>query len=255
MYDENCFITLTYSDENLPWDGSLRKTDFQKFMKRLRKHYDEKTIRYFHCGEYGEQTLRPHYHALLFNHDFDDRELWSERDGISVYRSETLERIWPLGQSTIGELNFETAAYTARYCMKKITGKNLEKIDPETGLKPYERMHVQTGELITVQPEYVSMSLKPGIGKTWYDEFKADCYPSDFITHKGRKFRVPKYYDKLYNRKIPKAWKGSNDHELLKDGNIKTIKQKSALRRAKNVLQHDLQNLFGPTNDLRKEKR
>ena len=246
MYDENCFITLTYSDENLPWDGSLRKTDFQKFMKRLRKHYDEKTIRYFHCGEYGEQTLRPHYHALLFNHDFDDRELWSERDGISVYRSETLERIWPLGQSTIGELNFETAAYTARYCMKKITGKNLEKIDPETGLKPYERMHVQTGELITVQPEYVSMSLKPGIGKTWYDEFKADCYPSDFITHKGKKFRVPKYYDKLYQQEDPEGMEGIKRSRTLKGWEHKDDQTKERLEAREKCASARLAKLIRP---------
>ena len=89
--------------------------------------------------------------------------------------------------------------------MKKQTGKAVKITDPDTGLKPYERLHVITGEIITIQPEYVTMSLKPGIGKPWYDEFKADCYPSDFITHKGKKFRVPSYYDKLYEREEPEA--------------------------------------------------
>ena len=143
---------------------------------------------------------------MLFNHNFDDRELFSDRGGVHTYRSDALEKLWPYGFSTVGELNFETAAYTARYCMKKINGKKLEEIDPETGLKPYERVHTQTGEIITVQPEYVTMSLKPGIGKTWYDEFKADCYPSDFITHKGKKFRVPKYYDYLYEKDEPEEF-------------------------------------------------
>ena len=74
MHEDNCFITLTYDDENIPWDGSLNKQHFQAFMKRLRWHNKEKKIRYFHVGEYGEQLSRPHYHALIFNHDFDDKE-------------------------------------------------------------------------------------------------------------------------------------------------------------------------------------
>jgi hypothetical protein len=59
---------------------------------------------------------------------------------------------------------------------------------------------------VQLQPEYITMSLKPAIGKTWYDTYKRDCYPSDFITHKGKKFRVPKYYDKLYKEENPEGW-------------------------------------------------
>ena len=184
----------------------MNKKHFQDFMKRLRKKYDHKKIRFFHCGEYGDKTNRPHYHALLFNHDFDDRELFSERGGIYTYRSDALAELWPYGFHTIGELNFETAAYTARYCMKKINGKKLDEVDKETGLKPYEVLHPQTGEIISIQPEYVTMSLRPGIGKTWYDQFKSDCYPKDFITHRGKKFRVPKYYDKLYEEEEPEEF-------------------------------------------------
>ena len=60
------------------------------------------------------------------------------------------------------------------------------------------------------------MSLKPGIGKTWYDEFKADCYPSDFITHKGKKFRVPKYYDYLYEKEEPEEFEEIKANRPLK---------------------------------------
>ena len=48
------------------------------------------------------------------------------------------------------------------------------------------------------------MSLKPAIGKRWFDTYKTDCYPSDFITQKGRKLRVPKYYDTLLAAENPK---------------------------------------------------
>ena len=126
MWEENCFITLTYSDEYLPWDGSLNKKHFQDFMKRLRKWEQHKPIRYFHCGEYGEQLQRPHYHALIFNHEFDDRELWTESEGIRTYTSKQLDKLWPWGFSTIGDLNWDTAAYTSRYIMKKMTGEQAD---------------------------------------------------------------------------------------------------------------------------------
>ena len=194
MHDENCFITLTYDDDHVPWDGSLNKKHFQDFMKRLRFNVRPKTIRYFHCGEYGEKLGRPHYHAILFNHDFADKTLWAERDGIKTWVSDQLSALWPFGFSTVGRVCYETAAYCARYTIKKRTGKEASD--------HYWRM-VSTDLAVELEPEYATMSLKPAIGKTWFDEFEGDCYPSDFITSKGKKFRVPKYYDKLLNQSDP----------------------------------------------------
>jgi len=129
MHQDNCFITLTYNQENLPPDGSLNKEHFQKFMKRLRRANESTAIRYFHCGEYGEKLERPHYHACLFGINFDsDRVLHSANDrGDILHTSETLTKLWGKGFATIGELNYETAAYTARYIMKKITGLRAEE--------------------------------------------------------------------------------------------------------------------------------
>ena len=79
LYKNNCFVTLTYSDDKLPSDGSLHFDHFQKFMKRLRRFYDDSRIRFFHCGEYGEQYSRPHYHCCLFNFDFVDKKFWKKR--------------------------------------------------------------------------------------------------------------------------------------------------------------------------------
>ena len=198
MWDDNCFITLTYDEENLPWDGSLDKKHFQKFMKRLRWKHREKTIRFFHVGEYGSDLDRPHYHALLYNHDFDDKYLWNEKEGICTYRSDQLEELWPYGMSTVGELNWETAAYCSRYCVKKITGEKVEE--------HYRRIDTRTGEVINLEPEYITMSLRPAIGKSWYEKWKADCYPSDFITNNGKKLKLPRYYDKLYQEENEPAF-------------------------------------------------
>ena len=70
LYDNNCFITLTFNDEYVM--PSLDKSIFQKFMKRLRRMFPDARIRYFMCGEYGDKLSRPHYHACLFGFDFPD---------------------------------------------------------------------------------------------------------------------------------------------------------------------------------------
>jgi hypothetical protein len=72
LYDRNAFVTLTYDDEHLPPGGSLNYPDFQRFMKRLRKN-SKSPIRFYMGGEYGESTLRPHFHVCLFGYDFPDK--------------------------------------------------------------------------------------------------------------------------------------------------------------------------------------
>lgn len=192
LHEQNCFITLTYNDDHLPHDFGLDKTAFPKFMKRLRKKYGGKKVRYFHCGEYGEKNYRPHYHACLFGFDFNDKVLFNTQNEVDLYTSDTLSSLWPYGFSTIGEVTFESAAYVARYVMKKVTG---DKADEH-----YERVLSETGEVVQVEPEYTTMSRRPGIGKGWYDKYKSDAYPSDYIVLRGQKMQPPKYYDGLYER-------------------------------------------------------
>lgn len=188
MHERNCFITLTFDSSHLPEDGSLSVRTFQLFMKRLRKRFG-KAIRYFHCGEYGENLGRPHYHACLFNFDFSDKVLWSVRDDVRLYRSPSLEDLWPYGFSTIGDVTFESAAYVARYVMKKVNGANAHA--------HYEGK----------KPEYVTMSRRPGIGKTWFDKFKLDVYPGDYAIVRGVKVKPPKFYDGLYELSDPEEFK------------------------------------------------
>lgn len=195
MYEENCMVTLTYSPEELPMYGSLDKTDFQKFIKRLRKEIAPRRVRYFHCGEYGKLLGRPHYHALLFGFDFPDKARWTVRRGMPVWRSEMLETLWPVGQSEIGSVTFESAAYVARYCLKKRHG--------QAAKEHYERVAYDTGEIMTVDPEYISMSLKPGIGAPWLEKYGRDVYPSDEVIVRGKTMKPPRFYDGQYERVHP----------------------------------------------------
>jgi hypothetical protein len=169
LYEENCFITLTY--EKMPPNDSLNKKHFQDFMKRLRKAYGGRTIRYFHCGEYGENFGRPHYHAILFNLDFNDKKYWSIVNGNKYYTSEKLNKIWGKGYCIIGSVSFDSAAYVARYVTKKITG--------EAAFEHYTDFDRETGEITRERdPEYATMSRRPGIGSVWLDKFKTDVYPN-----------------------------------------------------------------------------
>ncbi len=196
--ETNSFITLTYDDTHVPRDGSLNKAHFQKFMKRFRKEISPQKIRYFHCGEYGDDYSRPHYHALIFGYDFPDKQKWSQSHGDNwIHRSKQLERLWDKGFSTIGAITVQSAAYCARYSIKKLTGKALDEIDPVTGLKPYEKLDPMTGEILAIQPEYATMSRRPGIGRTWYEKYKDDVFPDDFVVMDGKKRPTPNYYRRL----------------------------------------------------------
>lgn len=199
LHDENCFLTLTYDDEHLPVGGSLVKSDFQKFMKRLRKKFSSKRVSFFHCGEYGDTPDprypydgfgRPHFHALVFGLDFPDKTPFKKsKSGEQLFRSAMLDKLWPFGFAWIGRVSFQSAAYVARYCVKKVNGDNAEGF--------YQNVQRSTGVLFPVVREYATMSLKPAIGKRWFERFHSDVFPSDFVVVSGRKVKPPKYYDRL----------------------------------------------------------
>lgn len=195
MHEQSCFITLTFNDEELNKranPGSLNVRDFQLFMKKLRKKHPEKKIRFFHCGEYGEKNNRPHYHALIYNHDFPDRKLFKQRKEIKLYTSKELEELWPYGFSTIGDVTFQSSAYVARYIMKKQKGDNAEQ--------HYSDIDPTTGEVTTIQPEYCTMSRKPGIGYEWFKKYKSDVYPKDICIINNHEVKPPRYYDTLLTK-------------------------------------------------------
>lgn len=186
LYDLNCFITLTYNDDNLPKDGSLNKKHIQDFIKRFRRKFEDIKIRFFYCGEYGEKLGRPHYHVCVFNYDFKDKQFWKTVRGSDYYVSGCLSDLWKFGFSVIGDLNFESAAYVARYCTKKVSG---DMAKSHYGDK---------------MPEFAQMSLKPGIGKAWLDKYgKTDVFPHDVVYSRGVKCKPPRYYDKVLEKVNP----------------------------------------------------
>lgn len=219
LHKENCYITLTYAGKGSLHDGcscvedgwsdhpmSLCYRDFQLFMKRLRKAISDKDIRFYMCGEYGEQFSRPHFHACLFGYRFEDLRSWSKSSsGFKLYRSKILELLWTHGNSTVGDVTFESAAYVARYLCQKITGSMV--IDPGTLHRVYSpsvaRAHYQivdeeTGEVVQRRPEFNKMSLKPGIGSAWLDKFFGDVYPEGRAVARGVKVQPPRYYDEKF---------------------------------------------------------
>lgn len=230
LYDRNCFITLTYDNEHLPENNSLVLEDFQKFMKRLRKHAAPQKIRFFHCGEYGEKHQRPHYHACIFNYDFDDKQHYSTRNHCRLYVSDTLRSLWSFGFSTIGDVTFESAAYVARYITKKVTGK--------AAVDHYNDIDYETGEVLSERlPEYVTMSRRPGLGKGWLEKYKTDVYPDDFIVIRGRKVRVPRFYDTNYELDEPENFNNIKQRRLQNakkyenDNNYKRLEVKEQCKK------------------------
>lgn len=124
LHKDKWFLTLTYDDTNNP--GTLIKKDLQLFMKRLRKRLNEKKIRYYAVGEYGENTARPHYHAILFNCDEADLEIRTEQlpGGKTRLISGLCEKIWPVGYNVMGSVTIESIQYVAGYVHKKLYGKD-----------------------------------------------------------------------------------------------------------------------------------
>lgn len=189
MHKDTAYITLTYSPENLPEGGNLQVRDWQLFAKRLRKQRGP--FRFMHCGEYGEEKGRPHYHALIFGINWDEDKLYKKKNdnGDVIYTSKSLEETWGNGYCTVGDLTYETAAYVARYTLKKQTGfKASPKWDDR-------------------KAEYITMSRRPGIGAKWIEKWMTDVYPWDEVVIDRKATRPPKYYDQQLEKINPELMK------------------------------------------------
>lgn len=196
---------------------TLYPKDLQDFLKRLRYHWEHDHnwskivvddqienagIRFFGCGEYGSTTFRPHYHVLLFNMPiYDLKPFFVNQQGDMIYTSEEIQSIWSHGHVTIGEMNWQTAAYTARYVVKKQKGKGAAEYYESVGLVP----------------EFVRMSRRPGIGRMYYEQHKDDIYrdlspdlsehitlcQASIVLNDGKEVNSPKYFDKLFEQEDP----------------------------------------------------
>lgn len=194
----SCFLTLTYDNEHLDENHSLNVKDWQDFAKRLRRHHGP--FRFLHCGEYGEQNHRPHFHALIFGHDFkaDSVPVPQASSSSPLWASESVQRIWGKGFHTIGACTPETARYVASYTLKKAMGKArahaIERVDPTTG------------ETWEVAPEYATQSRRPGLGTSWFHRYWKDVYPDNFVVFDGLKAKPPIFYDRLLEQHHPNMY-------------------------------------------------
>lgn len=227
-HDECCFITLTYNNKKIPYDLELHPKDFQDFAKRLRKAYAPRKIKIMYCGEYGSKTFRPHWHAILFGIDFHDKVHEYTRNGIKIYSSKDLQDFWtdpsdnePFGMVTVGSLNFNSAAYVARYSSKKhlFAAPEAHKV---TGHVNYKKEYHHPGN---------------NLGRSWFDDYKhTDAYDNDFIILLNKpktKFRVPQKYDQ---------WLELEDPDLLKE--IKRERRKKAEANKLDPLQLQTKELY-----------
>ena len=258
QYEHNYFITLTYSPEEIPKKYDNVNIDFDtgefvgyftsnplvpehvtKFMKDLRRyfeyHYDWHNIRFYAVGEYGEQSMRPHYHLILFNCPIPDLELLGVSNGQTFWKSDILqEQIWKKGIVSIGTCTFESCAYVARYMLKKQKGLNSDYYSN-----------------LGLSPPFSRCSRMPGIAREYYDKERDKIYSTDslVITNgKGiaKKVKPPSYYDKLYDIDNPEDLK-----------RIKECRTESAINSINNQLSRtslDLDTYLAVKEDIKNDK-
>jgi len=191
------YVTLTYNEKSLPHGATLLPSDIVKTFKTLRN--DGKSFKYFQCGEYGEEFLRPHHHVIFLGEAFtSDRKLARTRHGRPIWSSDQLSRAWPHGNHEIETVNFAAGCYVAGYTTKKLHSQPIERTDPATG------------ETWDVLPSYITMS--KGIGTDWFNKYSDDIYPHDFVQLNDEKTaRPPTWYDHLHSLRDPESWKAIQD--------------------------------------------
>lgn len=235
IHDENCFITLTYDDHNLKFGaadhGILYPPDLTNFWKRLRNHFGP-GIKYFACGEYGDSTNRPHYHALIFGADFQDKKLYTTKNDNQIYTSDTLNDIWTHGDCYIGNVTLQSASYVARYVLKKSHGMSNDDM-------------VKKG----ITPEFTRMSRRPGIGHSWLDKYEQSVFPHGYVVlPNGSKSGIPKYFNKRYELTHP------IEYEDLRLQKVEIVKENylefeiGRLKAKAKVKQAQIQSLVRPDN-------
>lgn len=174
--DNALFVTLTYDNDHLPADAGLHKDDLQRFFKRLRKdlstdaRMESVKIKYFACGEYGDNTHRPHYHFILF--------------GLSPVYSHFISDNWSLGFVKIGSVSIKSINYVTGYVMKKYGG---DKAFEEYGNR---------------QPPFQLQS--KGLGLDVFQKYEASrAEKKGYLTVNGVKRSIPRYYVKKLDMSLP----------------------------------------------------
>ena len=186
LYEQNCFITLTYDEDNLG-ENKITYSDIQKFKKRLRKKLQPKKVEIFNVHEYGKNG-RKHWHLVIFNHDFTDKELFTVKNGNRIYTSQTLKELWPCGHNTIGEVTEASALYQAQYTQKDIKNGNTNN-------------------------DRKAKSNHSGIGRGFFLRNFRQILSLGYIPFGKTKMPIPRYFEKLAH----KHWCHFNDQTAFFD--------------------------------------
>lgn len=189
LHDANCFLTLTYGD---PAPQSLELDHIQRFWKRWRARGVR--LRYYAAGEYTEHDPwkgspggRPHWHACVFGADLPDKvDGGVSESGERIYRSKLLADLWPYGFSSVGAVTFESAAYVARYVMKKLTGDGEQDY--------YDIVDPDSGEIFKRRKEFSMMS--KGIGWNWLRLYWPEVAQKGKVVVRGHECNAPRFYMK-----------------------------------------------------------
>lgn len=172
-WDDAVFLTLTYDNDHLPPNGSLVWTDLQKFFKRLRRRLsnEDRSIKYFACGEYGDKTFRPHYHAIVFGLSLrpEDKQLvmdaWRYCDW----------SVQAIADRAFGLAEVDSIRYVAQYIDKKLSGEERDR-------------WIRSGR----EPVFRLLSL--GIGRNYCDRNANMLSDNGYVNFKGCKTSLPRYY-------------------------------------------------------------
>lgn len=229
-HDSSYFITLTYNDINLPMTSyvkedtgeifevpTLKKTDFQDFIKALRQALPEQKLRYYMAGEYGtgSDLPRPHYHVIIFGLKLDDLIFYKSNErGDKMYNSPLIDKIWKKGFCVVGNVTEESCNYTARYVMKKVNCNN------------------EVYKIRNMQPEFTLMSTHPGIAKSYYEKHPGIMeYEHIFLSTEngGKKIGIPRYFKRLQEKVDPDRVESKKrvNRKLLKVRNAEKLKNTS----------------------------
>lgn len=180
-HESSCFITLTYDEDNLP-SFLIVKDEFQKFLKRLRKHIKKK-VKYIVSHEYGSKTGRPHHHLIIFGWEPSGQEfLFNAPSGEPLFTSLELSKLWPYGFHSIGSANERTAYYIASYSLKAETHEVLDPV---------------SGEMVTVS-DCMDSSKRTAIGFEYFIQNMEQIVNTSSM--------LPRYYVKLMTDGLPKSY-------------------------------------------------
>lgn len=165
---------------------------------------------------------------LLYGTDFpDQRYVKDAKDGTPLYSSYELSNLWPYGLNALGDVTFESAAYVARYVLKKVSG-------------PLAEWHYSGRE-----PEFVNMSRRPGIGAPWIARFGSEVYSHDSVIIRGIEARPPRFYDNKYEIADPIKFELVKRERMRNSkGWVKDPEQRFERRIVREAVAHSKANLY-----------